>query len=172
MRTSSARWPRSSPGGRSRIQNGDPVVAKTRTLNARNNLAELLDDAGKYGEAETECRQIIGLEETVLGPDHRLTLNSRADLAVALLGQKRVDEARPQIAEVMRLMEERLGWNYPDTVSFTIKFATGLAQQGRMKEAVEIAERAEERARTTLGENDPISQKYARLLQSVKAPKE
>ena len=133
-------------------------------------LAELLDDEGKFAEAEVGCRRIVGLEETVPGPDHRLTLNSRANLAVALLGQKRVDEARPQIAEVMSLMEEKLGWNYPDTVSFTIKFATGLAQQGRMEEGVEIAERAEEHARTTLGENDPISQKYARLLQSLKAP--
>ena len=42
------------------------------TLNTRNNLAELLDDEEKYAEAEAECRQIVGLEETVLGPEHRL----------------------------------------------------------------------------------------------------
>jgi len=140
------------------------------TLNARNNLAELLDDEGKYAEAETECRQIIGLEETLLGPEHRLTLNSRANLAVALLGQKRVDEAQSQIAEVIGLMEEKLGADYPDTVNFTIKFATGLAQQGRTEEAIEIAERAEEGARTTLEESHPVRQKYARLLQSLKTP--
>jgi tetratricopeptide (TPR) repeat protein/tRNA A-37 threonylcarbamoyl transferase component Bud32 len=140
------------------------------TLNARNNLAELLDDEGKYAEAEAECRQIIGLEEALLGPEHRLTLNSRANLAVALLGQKRVDEARSQIAEVMRLMEEKLGVDYPETVSFTVKFATGLAQQGRTEEAIEITERAEEGARTTLGKSHPATQKYARLLQSLKTP--
>jgi Tetratricopeptide repeat len=99
-----------------------------------------------------------------------LTLNSRANLAVALLGQKRVDEARSQIAEVMRLMEEKLGVDYPETVSFTVKFATGLAQQGRTEEAIEITERAEEGARTTLGESHPATQKYARLLQSLKTP--
>jgi len=66
------------------------------------------------------------------------------------------------------LMEEKLGPGYPDTVSFTIKFATGLAQQGRMEEAIEIAERAEEGARTILGESHPVRQKYATLLQSLK----
>jgi hypothetical protein len=68
----------------------------------------------------------------------------------------------------MKLMEEKLGPDYPDTVNFTARFATGLAQQDRLEEAIEIAERAEERARTTLGESDPVTQKYARLLQSLK----
>jgi len=150
----------------------EKVIGPTHayTLNTRNNLAELLDDEGKYVQAEAECRQIVGLEATLHGPEHRLTLNSRANLAVALLGQKKVDEAQPQIAEIMRLMEEKLGPNYPDTVNFTVKFATGLAQQGRMEEAIRIAERAEERTRTTLGESDPVRQKYATLLQSLKTP--
>ena len=154
------------------IQLQEKVIGPTHayTLNTRNNLAELLDDEGKYVQAEAECRQIVGLEETLHGPEHRLTLNSRANLAVALLGQKKIDEALPQIAEVMRLMEEKLGPDYPETVNFTVKFATGLAQQGRMEEAIEIAERAEGDARTTLGESDPITQKYARLLQSLKTP--
>ena len=90
-------------------------------------------------EAEAECRQIIGLEEKVLGPDHRLTLNSRANLAVAVLGQGRIEEAEAQIGDVMKSMEEKLGLGYPDTVSFTVKFATGLAHQNRREEAIKIA---------------------------------
>jgi tetratricopeptide (TPR) repeat protein/tRNA A-37 threonylcarbamoyl transferase component Bud32 len=139
------------------------------TLNTRNNLAELLDDEGKYAEAEAECRRILKLEETVLGPEHRLTLNSRANLAIAVLGQGRIEEARAQIGEDIKLMDEKLGPGYPETVSFTVKFATGLAHQGRMEEAIGIAKRAEERARTNLGESHPVTQKYARLLQSLKA---
>ena len=147
----------------------DPKHA--HTLNTRNNLAELLDDEGKYAEAEAECRQIIELEEKVLGPEHRLTLNSRGNLAVALLGQGRIDEAQAQIGDVMRLMEEKLGPGYPDTVNFTVKFATGLAQQGKMQAAINIAEGAEERARTILGLTDPVTQKYTKLLQTLKNPK-
>ena len=99
-----------------------------------------------------------------------MTLNSRANLAVALLGQGKVEEALAQIEEVTTLMEEKLGPGYPDTVSFTIKFATGLVQQNRAEEAIRIAERAEELARTNLGESDPVTQNYAGLLQSLKTP--
>jgi tetratricopeptide (TPR) repeat protein/tRNA A-37 threonylcarbamoyl transferase component Bud32 len=140
------------------------------TLNTRNNLAELLDDEGKFSKAEAECRQIIGLEDKVLGPNHRLTLNSRANLAVAVLGQGRVEEAEIQIGDVMKSMEEKLGLGYPDTVSFTVKFVTGLAHQNRREEAIKIAARAEEGARTTMGQNHPLTQKYAGLLQSLKNP--
>ena len=70
----------------------------------------------------------------------------------------------------MKLMEENLGLDYPDTVNFTVKFVAGLAQQGRTEQAIAIAERAEENARTTLGESHPVRQKYATLLQSLKAP--
>ena len=119
-------------------------------LNNRNDLAELLDDEGKYAEAEAECRQIIGLEEKVLGPENRLTLNTRGNLAVALIGQGSFEEAETQYKDVMKLMEA-LGSGYPDTVNFTVKFVTGLAHQDRTVEAIEIAKGAEERARKALG---------------------
>ena len=99
-----------------------------------------------------------------------MTLNSRANLAVAVVGQGRTEEAQAQIEEVMKLMEEKLGPDYPDTVSFAVKFATGLARQDKMEEAIKIVEGAEERARTTLGESHPVTQKYARLLKSLKIP--
>ena len=141
------------------------------TLNTRNNLAELLNDEEKYAEAEAECRQILGLEEKALGPEHRLTLNSRANLAVALLGQGRIEGAQAQIGDVMKLMEDKLGQDYPDTVNFTVRFVNGLARQKKMAEAIDLAGRTEERARTTLGPNHPVTQKYAALLQALKNPK-
>ena len=71
----------------------------------------------------------------------------------------------------MKLMEQALGLAYPDTVNFTVKFATGLAHQNKMREAIEIAERAEERARKALGPDHPVTQRYAKLLQTLQAPK-
>ena len=100
-----------------------------------------------------------------------MTLNSRANLAVAVLGQGRIEEAEAEIGGVMKSMEEKLGLGYPDTVSFTVKFATGLAHQNRREEAIKIAARAEEGARTIMGQNHPVTQKYARLLQSLENPK-
>ena len=65
-------------------------------------------------------------------------------------------------------MEETLGLDYPDTVTFTVKFVTGLAHQHKNQEAIEIAERAEERARKAFGPDHPLTRRYERLLQGRK----
>jgi hypothetical protein len=65
-------------------------------------------------------------------------------------------------------MEERLGWDYPDTVNFTVRFATALAHQNKKQQAIDIIERAEERARKNLGPDHSLTQKYAGLLRTLK----
>ncbi len=141
------------------------------TLNTRNNLAELLDDEGKYAEAEAECRQIIGLETSVVGARQRLTLNSRGNLALAVIGQGKIEEAQKQLAELIPSLEDALGQIYPDTVRFTIKFANALASQERVTEAISIIQRAEKRARETVGSNHPVTKEYGRLLRALESRK-
>ena len=41
-----------------------------RDADTRSNLAEALLHEGKYSEAEAEHRQVLKLEEKVLGPEH------------------------------------------------------------------------------------------------------
>ena len=84
----------------------------------------MLDDAEKYGEAEIECRQIIGLEQKAVGPENRLTLNSRGNLAVALIGQGKFEEAESEYRDVLQLMDRVLGLEHPDTLGYTAKFVT------------------------------------------------
>lgn len=110
----------------------------------------------------------MALEETVLGPDHRLTLNTRANLALALLGQGKVEVAQTQFTDVVKHLEEKFGLGYPDPVNFTIKFATTLAGQGKVQEAIAMVEQAEKNARASLGPDDPVTRKYDTVLQSLK----
>ncbi len=42
---------------------------------------------GKYAEAETEDRNVLKLDEKVLGPEHPDSLDTRSNLALALLHQ-------------------------------------------------------------------------------------
>jgi tetratricopeptide (TPR) repeat protein len=143
-------------------------------LTLRSNLANVLDDEGKYAEAEAECRQIIGLEEKVLGPEDHVTLNSRGNLAIALIGQGKFADAEVQYKELLdllKLMERVLGPEHPDTFDYTEKFAMGLSRQNKIGEALEIAKGAEERARKVLGPDNRSTQKYAKLVQDLEARK-
>ena len=139
------------------------------TLNTRNNLAELLDDEKKYSEAEAECSAIIPAEEETLGRDHRLTLNSRANLALALLGQGNFEVAETQMREAIGRMEQKFGVGYPDPVNFTVKYATTLAEQGRLEEAIAMVEEAQNKAQTAVGQDHPVTRRYAELLEDLKA---
>ena len=49
-----------------------------------NNLAEVLDEQGKYKEAEKTHRQTLELREKVLGKDHPSTQVSRNNLTACM----------------------------------------------------------------------------------------
>jgi tetratricopeptide (TPR) repeat protein len=57
------------------------------------NLATVLDDQGKYEEAEEMSRQALGLKEKVLGKEHPSTLTSMNNLALVYRNGGRWDEA-------------------------------------------------------------------------------
>jgi serine/threonine protein kinase len=69
----------------------EPTPLQTRTL-----LANTLRDQKKLAEAEDQYKEIIQLEEKVLGPDHRDTLNTVYNYAFQLSQQGRLNEARPR----------------------------------------------------------------------------
>ena len=54
------------------------------TLASRNNLANALQEQGKYAEAEAGIRAVLTVRERVLGPEHPDTLLSHYSLAVCL----------------------------------------------------------------------------------------
>ena len=66
-----------------------------QTLTYVNNLAELLTEQGKLGEAEPLYRRALEGRESTLGPMHGSTLISVNNLAKLLKAQGKLGEAEP-----------------------------------------------------------------------------
>ena len=64
-------------------------------LTSMNNLARVLDNQGKYEEAEEMHRQALALRETVLGKEHPDTLTSMNNLALVLDSQGKYSTGIP-----------------------------------------------------------------------------
>jgi serine/threonine protein kinase len=88
----------------------------TRTL-----LANTLRDQQKYAEAEAEYKQVIGLEEKVMGPEQRDTLNACYNYAYQLALQGKVSEAKPFAERAAKGAVKVLGANDPSTREY-VKF--------------------------------------------------
>ena len=107
-------------------------------LQTRLNLADALHDQGRYAEAESELRDIIAIQERVLGPEHPDTLSSRNNLANALSSQGKYAEAEAEHRAVLAIRERVLGPEHPDTLSSRNNLANALYAQGKYAEAEEV----------------------------------
>jgi len=134
------------------------------TLSCRLNLTALLNEEKKYSESEAECREIIALEEKTLGPENQLTLYTRAILAIALIEQGKFEQE--QYKDVIQVMERVLGLENPAILYCATTMSEALARQNRTKEAAELCRQLEDHARQAFGENNPSTQKYAKLRQN------
>ena len=88
------------------------------TLETRNNLAEMLDDQGKYAEAETEYRAVIKLKEKVLGPEHPDTLCTCFYLARCLSDEGTKQDATDFARRAADGARKVLGPEHPDTKKY------------------------------------------------------
>lgn len=82
----------------------------TRTL-----LANTLRDQHNYAEAEAQYKEVIQLEEKVLGPEHRDTLNACYNYAYQLARQDKRNEAKVLAERAAKGAEKVLGTNDPNT---------------------------------------------------------
>jgi tetratricopeptide (TPR) repeat protein len=78
-------------------------------------LANTLRDQRKYVEAEAQYKQVIQLEEKVLGPEHRDTLNACYNLAYQLGQQGKIRQAKALAERAAKGAAKVLGVNDPCT---------------------------------------------------------
>ena len=96
-------------------QNWHAPANPPSTLNSISNLALLLSDQGKLGEAEPLYREALdGLKRT-LGDEHPSTLNSLFNFAGLLLKQGHRDQALALFAEELAALRRTLGDAHPST---------------------------------------------------------
>ncbi|RYP42629.1 hypothetical protein DL768_010304 [Monosporascus sp. mg162] len=120
-----------------------------------NNLAVVLDNQGKYDEAEQMHRQTLELKEKVLGREHPDTLASMNNLALIWDSQGKYDEAEQMHRQTLELKEKVLGREHPSTLRSMNNLALVLDSQGKYDEAEQMHRQTLELKEKVLGRKHP-----------------
>ena len=75
------------------------------TLSSVNNLGSLLQDHGKFDEAEPLLRRAMEGNEATLGAKHVNTTTSMGNLGLLLQGQGKIDEAKALSGRALEIDE-------------------------------------------------------------------
>jgi hypothetical protein len=130
-------------------------------------IASLLNDEGKYNDAEQILRQVASERARILGSEHPDTLAARDGLGFALACQGKYSEAEEEYRAVLRLREKALGPADPETVATRNGLAGVLLWDGKFAEA-EIELRAVIKVREEiLGPENPSTLKTRENLANV-----
>jgi tetratricopeptide (TPR) repeat protein len=104
-------------------------------LALRHSYAYVIDDLGRFEDAETEYRSILAARTRALGAEDPLTLKTRSHLAFALSRQRRHAEAEAEYRQVLQAQDKLLGPEDQDTLTTRNQLADVLYGQQRYDEA-------------------------------------
>jgi tetratricopeptide (TPR) repeat protein len=124
-------------------------------LIAAGNLASSLRAQGKYAEAEAIDREVLGVRQRVLGPEHPDTLLTAGNLASTLDAQGKYAEAETMHREVLLIKRRVLGPEHPHTLRTAGNLANTLNNQGKHTEAEAIQREVLTVQRRVLGPEHP-----------------
>jgi eukaryotic-like serine/threonine-protein kinase len=125
------------------------------TLEAVDELANVLLDQGKLAEAEPLLRQNLDVSRRVLGPEHVQTLNALNNLASLLQEQGKLAEAEPLWRQNLEIRLRVAGPDHPDTQAALNNLAGLLHAEGRLAEAEPLYRQSLEGLRRLLGPEHP-----------------
>ncbi|HFE44324.1 MAG TPA: tetratricopeptide repeat protein, partial [Nannocystis exedens] len=106
------------------------------------NLARVLQDQGRLGEAEEAHVEALSIRKSSLGPDHPKTAASYDALGRFLLDSGRPEEGAPLIDAALAIRERRLGRGHPDLVRSQVNRALVWRARHQLSAAVETLESA------------------------------
>lgn len=138
---------------------GLPTVAGPRQLEALNNLALLLREAGDYRGAEPLLRDVVEGRRRLCGPNHQSTLTAVNNLGVLLQDTGNYSEAEPLQREALRSRKETLGHEHPETLTALNNLATVFKAMGLHDKAVETHRLALQGKQSSLGPTHPSTLK-------------
>ncbi len=114
----------------------------TRVAIRLNNLAQLLQDTNRLGEAEPLMRRALGIDEASYGPDHPEVAISLNNLALLLQATNRLGEAEPLIRRALGIDEASYGPEHPKVAIRLNNLAALLQATNRLGEAEPLMRRA------------------------------
>ena len=104
--------------------------------------AQFLDDLGSvhrtqnnFAEAESNHRQSLALEESLMGVGHPFTATPRSNLADALGRQGKFAESEAEFRKAIAVSKEALGPEHPAVARSMVNLGPVLRAQGRTEEA-------------------------------------
>mmetsp|Transcript_8903 Transcript_8903/g.12083 ORF Transcript_8903/g.12083 Transcript_8903/m.12083 type:complete len:372 (-) Transcript_8903:117-1232(-) len=125
------------------------------TSTALNNLASMLSDIGKYGEALPLYEQSLAISEEIYGSNHPSVATSLNNLAVLLKHQGLYKRAEPLLERALSLYTAAPpGSNHDSQLASALNnLALLYKETGRLQEAFEMQERCVRLLESTFGSN-------------------
>jgi tetratricopeptide (TPR) repeat protein len=114
-------------------------------------LARVLRQRGKLGDAERVGLQVWRTRKLLSGPESPEFFESAIDLAVTLLSLGNLTEAKAILHDVLKARERILGPEHRDTVDASVALAQALRAVGRLPEAETMLREAVQLRRLILG---------------------
>ncbi len=118
--------PEQAVGLRERIaaaREADAGPDDLRTLHAKLELAESLDEAEQFDVSAPIYSEVIAAWEREFGPKDALTLQARAGLARSLQGQGKFVEAEEVYREIIALADEEFGPGNETSLGFSLRLS-------------------------------------------------
>jgi tetratricopeptide (TPR) repeat protein len=160
----SARWETLLKMAESAGENGEPSVPdvdlvslRRQLLHLRFNIANILRDQAKFGEALRLDEEVLAAQRILLGGRHSHTLMTSGGLAADLRALGRYAEALPLDEATYVGWLEGFGEDHPRTLAAANNLAVSLRAVGDFRRARSIDEDVLERRRIVLGAAHPYA---------------
>jgi hypothetical protein len=85
------------------------------TMATTANIASILGRQFKFQESEVLSRELLGVQQRVLGAEHPRTLTTRHNLCLGLCKQGKFGEAEAGCREVLAALQRVFGAEHPNT---------------------------------------------------------
>jgi tetratricopeptide (TPR) repeat protein len=131
------------------------------TLAARNNLAQIYCDEGRYAEAETLDIETLDSRKRALGPDNPETLMSMGNLAGDYSFRGKFTLAETLFGQTLAIERRVMGIESRFTIGTLSDRASMYQREGKYALAVADAAQALAAWRRSLGEDSPVTMQAA-----------
>lgn len=143
--------------GESSVPDVDPVPLRRQLLHLRFNIANILRDQAKFGEALRLDEEVLAAQRILLGDRHSHTLMTSGGLAADLRAFGRYAEALPLDEATYSAWLAEFGDNHPRTLAAANNLAASLRAVGDFRRARSIDEDVWERRKIVLGAAHPYA---------------
>ena len=133
--------------------NNDPELQAKMTVT----LAKSYADLGIYSRAQPLVERAVGIQQRIIGPEHRDTLSSMRLLATILRLRQRYDESENLIRQTLATERRVLGAEDPETLISMNALAITLGEEGRFSEQENVERETLAIRRRVLGPEHPAT---------------